>query len=59
MKSILFVLLMRINGDVTPVAVFESIEQCREAERGGVNIAAAYSCQPVDVRGTLALQKHR
>lgn len=54
MKSILFVLLMRINGDTSAVAVYESIEQCRDAQHAGVNLAAAYSCQPVDVRGTLS-----
>lgn len=54
MKSILFVLLMRMQGDVTPVAVFETIEQCRTAmTTHSDNVAAAYSCQPVDVRGTL------
>lgn len=58
MKSILFVLLMRLNGDVSALAVFESIEQCRESIKTYVgNVAASYSCQPADVRGTLASKR--
>lgn len=58
MKSILFVLLMRLNGDIHPLAVYESIEQCRESIKTYVgNVAAAYSCQPADVRGTLATKR--
>lgn len=53
MKSILFVLLMRLNGEAEPIAVFESLEQCRTAQINYTqNIAATYHCYPVDVRGT-------
>lgn len=58
MKSILFVLLMRLNGDVHPAGVYETIEQCRTAMSASVNMAAAYSCQPVDVKGTWTSRKH-
>lgn len=55
MKSILFVLLMRLQGEVTPLAVFETIEQCHTdmTMHSTNNLAAAYSCQPAEVRGTL------
>lgn len=51
-KSILFVLLMHAGTEVKPVAVFESLEQCRAAEmRASNNVAAAYKCAPADVAG--------
>lgn len=52
MKSILFVLLMHAGMDARPIAVYESLEQCRAAQvRASSNIAAEYKCAPVDVAG--------
>lgn len=53
MKSIIFVLLMHAhNGGTSPVSVFESLEQCREAQAtASTNVAADYSCESVPVAG--------
>jgi hypothetical protein len=53
MKSIIFVLLMHAHsGDTSPVGVFESIEQCRQAQAtASANQAADYSCAAVPIAG--------
>jgi hypothetical protein len=53
MKSIIFVLLMHAhNGGTSPVSVFESLEQCRQAEAtASTNLAADYSCESVPIAG--------
>jgi hypothetical protein len=51
-KSILFVLLMHAGTDVRPIAVFESVEQCRSAlATASANVAADYSCHPANAAG--------
>jgi hypothetical protein len=53
MKSILFVLLINLSGQVRPIAVYESLEQCRQArERAVSNVAAAYACMPAETAGS-------
>lgn len=52
MKSVLFVLLIHAGTDTRPVAVYESVEQCRAAqERAASNVAASYTCEPANVAG--------
>jgi hypothetical protein len=55
MKSVIFVLVMHAltGSESRGVAAFESVEQCRTAATtASANLAARYSCDPVDVAGT-------
>jgi len=54
MKSMLFVLVAQMHaGSTQTVAVYPSLEQCREALKvSATNVAADYACLATPVGGT-------
>jgi hypothetical protein len=54
MKSMLFILVAQLHsGGAQTVAVYSSLEQCRDALNiATTNVAADYTCEATPVRGT-------
>ena len=54
MKSMLFILVAQLHaGGIQTVAVYPSLEQCRDALKvSATNLAADYTCEATPVQGT-------
>jgi hypothetical protein len=61
MKSMLFILIAQLHaGGAQTVAVYPSLEQCRDALKvATTNVAADYSCSATPVQGKWSLRDAR